>query len=145
MGFWRRQRQRGGFFAYRGRIGRFRFFVWNFLLNISAIFSLALMINQAGSVWSLLLLPVLLVIVVLQCLNYAKRLQDINMPGWIGFIFIIGLNAFDVITISEYGTANGVRIASAVSTLLLVIIPGTKGPNKYGQGYGEAEDTREAE
>ncbi len=78
----------------------------------------------------------------------AKRLHDLNLPGWIAIVFYVASFAFVLIAVSGLaGTAllptplgRWVSILEHtfqfVAVLALGSIPGSKGPNRYGPEPG---------
>ena len=74
----------------------------------------------------------------------AKRLQDLDWPGWIAVLFFVPSFAFILAAIfglagtalqpSHIGRWTGIleHTVHLVTILALGIVPGTKGPNSYG-------------
>ena len=74
----------------------------------------------------------------------AKRLQDLDWPGWIAVLFFVPSLAFILAAIlglagtamqpTHIGRWTGIleHTVQIVTILALGIVPGTKGPNRYG-------------
>lgn len=137
MNFIKKNRERGGIFAYKGRVGRFRFFVWNLSFNILALIAFGLMVSAKNVLISIFLLLIIFLINLLQSLNFAKRLHDINLPGWPGILVVFAMptlvNAFFA-DISE--ASSMINLIKLIAALSMLLIPGSKGSNKYGPEYG---------
>lgn len=112
---------------FKGRAGRKEF--WLFILNLLVIYFVLHSINtELGSIFDLLvILPMLSL--------YARRVHDFNFND---LIIIIGF--FFMVCFRIAGLVSGVLdFASALTglitifvTLVIGLIPGTKGENKYG-------------
>ncbi len=93
-------------------------------------------------------LAVILIILYPSLAVLAKRLQDLNWPGWIAVFFFVPSFAFILAAIfglagtalqpTPIGRWAGIveHTVHIVTVLALGIVPGTKGPNRYGPDPG---------
>ncbi len=103
-------------FSIEGRIGRLRYLAWSLVLMLAAlallgVASMGLAISEI--VGSVLIALVGIGMAVVSVQIGVQRLHDI---GWSGWLWLINL----------------VPIVGSVFALLLLIIPGTTGANRYG-------------
>jgi uncharacterized membrane protein YhaH (DUF805 family) len=103
-------------FSIQGRIGRLRYLAWSLVLMLAALALLG--VASMGFAISEIVGSVLIVLVgigmaVVSVQIGAQRLHDI---GWSGWLWLINL----------------VPVVGGVFALLLLIIPGTTGANRYG-------------
>ncbi|WP_010486156.1 DUF805 domain-containing protein [Pseudomonas sp. S9] len=103
-------------FTTDGRIGRLRFLAWTFVLMLlcAPIFGIA----AAGSaisatVGAILMIIVSIALVIVGVMINVQRLHDIGWSGWLLFITIL-------------------PIVGSIFSLLMLFMPGTQGPNRYG-------------
>ncbi len=76
------------------------------LLTVAVVLALALVAIFVVSLWITLS-------------NYWQRLHDMNASGWFSLVFLV-----------IYGVLPGIGMLSG---LALLLIPGTKGPNRFGE------------
>lgn len=103
-------------FTTDGRIGRLRFLAWTLVLMLvcAPIFGIAaagFALSTAVGVILMVILSVALVIV--GVMINVQRLHDIGWSGWLLLITIVPL-------------------VGSVFSLLMLVMPGTNGPNRYG-------------
>lgn len=123
------------FFTLKGRFGRLKYFTFMLPLSLIEHFVERLpdriwydLFEDASVVVFFYLCAAIFYI--LMFLIEVQRLHDLNISAWyyVAFlVFIIVITAADVI--SE-GFIKGIDI---VTSLLLLFVKGTKGPNKYGK------------
>ena len=139
MTFWGKQRQPGGVFTYKGRIGRLRFLGCNILLNVLMEIMMELLAYTGFWVIEFPMMGIAL----LHAFNYAKRLHDINAPGWLGFVLVLSSAFLTVYYNDDPESGSILELVIMAFGALMVIIPGTKGPNRYGNEYGVTEVAEE--
>lgn len=117
-------------FSPKGRLGRIRYLAYSFvlgLLSLVAIFLIGLVSAgvgiltgasgldgfAVGIVGTLLMIPVYVALLVCMVFLGIKRLHDIDWSGWLLLLQLV-------------------PIANIVIALLLMFMPGTKGPNQHG-------------
>lgn len=103
-------------FSIEGRIGRLRYLAWSLMLLLGALAlfglaSIGLAISPLVGVILMALVGIGIVVVNVQI--SVQRLHDIGWSGWLWLI-------------------NMVPIAGGVFALLMLVIPGTTGANRYG-------------
>lgn len=114
-----------------GRMGRMRYFTFSMLLLV--LFSLGVAGLKKFTLFqelpTLLLLPVL-VLCCLQLILGIKRCHDFNAPGWWALLLMLPLlgNIPNLIEL----LALPLLFASFLFYLVFLFIPGTKGPNNFG-------------
>ena len=104
------------FFGFTGRISRKPYFLAGAFLLVLQVFLLYRFTRvaegtDASAFWAFLFTIVAFVSVISNIALTAKRLHDINRTGWIAALFII---------------------AGFFMYVFLCLIPGTPGPNRYG-------------
>ncbi|MGH8354885.1 MAG: DUF805 domain-containing protein, partial [Pseudomonas sp.] len=103
-------------FGVEGRIGRLRYLAWSLLLMVAALalFGVAAMgFAISELVGGVLLAVVGIGLLVVSVQIGVQRLHDI---GWSGWLWLLNL----------------VPIIGSVFPLLMLIVPGTSGPNRFG-------------
>lgn len=85
-----------------------------------------------------LLIIMLLTLAYLLAVNIGKRLQDVNMPGYIS-LAILFVGAVSIFTNSRDITAL-VKLVIFPLMIFLTFKKGTDGPNKYGEDPLESDD-----
>ncbi len=104
------------FFGLSGRIGRITHFWAGLLLYLARLFPVYKIIANTGNeaaqtTWGGVFLVVLGAAIVCHIALAVKRLHDFNASGWFAFFFLIGDFLFWIV---------------------LSLIPGQTGPNRYG-------------
>ncbi len=110
-------------FSFSGRIGRLRYlaYTWGLTLLIMMVMGIlsAVLIPMfagdgggQGAVMALVFLMYVPMIVI-SFMMAVRRLNDINWSGWLSLLFLVPL-------------------VNAILGLLLLFMPGSKGPNDYG-------------
>jgi uncharacterized membrane protein YhaH (DUF805 family) len=135
------------YLSFHGRANRQRF--WMTLLAIVGFYIVtALLLAFARVFFILALIPLagFVALIIASLANTARRLHDRNKSAWwlvlfSGVPFILSLLSL-LISLGERGTPGAAGAAGLVSLLELPIaiwafvelgcLPGTKGPNKYG-------------
>ncbi len=123
------ERYQPRFFAASGRLGRMRYVVYAFGLTMLSYLAIAVVggilaaimggfenasaNSGATMLLGLLAMVVMLFILVMTVIYAIRRLNDINASGWFVLLFLV-------------------PIVNLIMGLLLVFLPGTKGPNKFG-------------
>jgi uncharacterized membrane protein YhaH (DUF805 family) len=107
------------FFGFSGRISRAAYFLAGLMMMITVVFiAYRLMVAQergtSGAFWETLLSVVLFASLWAQAALGAKRLHDLGRPGIFAALLFIPLFNF-------------------ITFVALCILPGTPGPNQYGQ------------
>ncbi|MFI8483373.1 DUF805 domain-containing protein [Pseudomonas sp. NPDC078700] len=103
-------------FTTDGRIGRLRFLAWTFVLMLvcAPLFGIAAAGSSiSATVGVILILIVTVAIAVVGVMINVQRLHDIGWSGWLLLITIVPL-------------------VGSVFSLLILCVPGTNGPNRYG-------------
>lgn len=114
-------------FQVKGRLGRVRYFVYAMTITlivyiaIAAVTALAAVAGQSASEPGGVMFSVMMVILALGGLFAAvmsiiygvRRLNDMNMSGWLILLMFVPL-------------------ANFVMALVMLFVPGSKGENKYG-------------
>lgn len=103
-------------FSVKGRIGRLRYLAWSVSLTLLA--TVALIIAGAGysltpSLGVLLIAVAIIGAIVVGIQISVQRLHDI---GWSGWLFLLAL----------------VPYLGSIFNLIILLIPGSKGPNRFG-------------
>ena len=104
-------------FGVTGRIGRMRYIAWSLVLIIAALPVMgltALLMSQFPVVGGILFALEIIALAVVSVQFGVQRLHDI---GWSGWLYLL----------------NFVPFIGSVFPLLMMVIPGTQGPNRYGQ------------
>ena len=102
--------------GFDGRIGRMRLLAWNLALSTLYMFAALIMmlIAQSSPTLGITLLATLGITYLILCIRIsAQRLHDLNWSAWMLLL-------------------NLVPIANLVLGILMLLMPGTPGPNKYG-------------
>ena len=123
------ERYQPRFFAASGRLGRMRYVVYAFGLTMLSYLAIAVAggilaaimggfenasaNSGATMLLGLLAMVVMLFILVMTVIYAIRRLNDINASGWFVLLFLV-------------------PIVNLIMGRLLVFLPGTKGPNKFG-------------
>lgn len=122
----------------RGRLNRWNLFTMNLLailfavvacIPAAAIVFLGVMLHL-GKLWFALLIPCaiqLLIVVAMGVCLTIRRLHDLGLTGWLAIVFYL----------PEFF---GWEIVSLIFCLLLIFVPGTHGPNRYGDDPLREED-----
>lgn len=103
-------------FSVQGRIGRLRYLAWSLvvMVAVAGLFGIAAIVAAISKPVGLLLMALLAIAaLVINVQIGVQRLHDIGMSGW-----LLLLNLVPVI---------GVFVP-----LLMIVIPGKRGPNRYG-------------
>lgn len=104
-------------FGVTGRIGRMRYLAWSMVLILAALpvvgFT-ALLMSQFPVIGGILFTLEIIALVMVNVQFGVQRLHDI---GWSGWLYLL----------------NFVPFIGSVFPLLMMVIPGTQGPNRYGQ------------
>lgn len=104
-------------FGVTGRIGRMRYLAWSMVLILAALPVVgltALLMSQFPVIGGILFTLEIIALVVVNVQFGVQRLHDI---GWSGWLYLL----------------NFVPFVGSVFPLLMMVIPGTQGPNRYGQ------------
>lgn len=104
-------------FGVTGRIGRMRYLAWSMVLILAALPVVgltALLMSQFPVIGGILFTLEIIALVVVNVQFGVQRLHDI---GWSGWLYLL----------------NFVPFIGSVFPLLMMVIPGTQGPNRYGQ------------
>ncbi|MDI6528753.1 DUF805 domain-containing protein [Pseudomonas otitidis] len=104
-------------FGVTGRIGRMRYLAWSMVLILAALPVVgltALLMSQFPVIGGILFALEIIALVVVNVQFGVQRLHDI---GWSGWLYLL----------------NFVPFIGSVFPLLMMVIPGTQGPNRYGQ------------
>ena len=107
------------FFGFSGRISRAAYFLAGLMMMIIVVFiTYRMMLAQesgtSGALWETMLSVVLIASLWAQAALGAKRFHDFGKPGMLAALLFIPLFNF-------------------ISFVALCIIPGTPGPNQFGQ------------
>ena len=104
-------------FGAAGRIGRVRFIAYTVGLAVLIVFVAGLVgaildgvLRGGGGITAMLMFAAIAVVLVIQVLLTIQRCHDFDVSGWLTILFLL----------------------IPLAALLLWIIPGTKGPNRYG-------------
>jgi len=139
-GFWKT------LFSARGRSGRARFWLTLLLQFVATLLGggLVIALSSAELPWASFPLGVALfgAAFVLGLCNAIKRLHDIGWSGWcVAPILLLEL----LVGLADLGSGEGGVGASGAMgglglliTILLGALPGTQGPNKFGDPPGQA-------
>ncbi|WP_024645936.1 DUF805 domain-containing protein [Pseudomonas syringae] len=103
-------------FTTNGRIGRLRFLAWSMVqcVTLIVLLSLALAVMNASLVGGGLLIAVLVVVfITIGIMIGVQRLHDL---GWSGWLLLLNLVPF----------------VGTLFPFLIMVLPGTKGPNQFG-------------
>lgn len=103
-------------FGFDGRIGRMRLLAWNLVLStIYMVAALIMMlVVQSSPTLSISVLGALGIAYLVLCIRIsAQRLHDLNWSAWMLLLHLV-------------------PIANLVLSIVLLLMPGTPGPNKYG-------------
>jgi uncharacterized membrane protein YhaH (DUF805 family) len=103
-------------FSFNGRIGRLRYLAWTLVMmfvfiGLTSIAALGSNLSQAFG--ALLLIAVALGTVAVSVMIATQRLHDI---GWTGWLLLVNL----------------IPLAGSVFALLMLVVPGSQGVNRYG-------------
>lgn len=103
------------FFGFNGRLGRQGFALAGLLLYLMRLFPFYRIMmspdEATASFWAGIFLLVAGLTLASHVALAAKRLHDMNVSGWFSILFVIG---------------------DIIAYLVLCVIPGTQGPNRYG-------------
>jgi len=104
-------------FGAAGRIGRVRFIAYTVGLAVLIVFVAGFVgaildgvLRGGGGITTVLMFAAIAVVLVIQVLLTIQRCHDFDVSGWLTILFLL----------------------IPLAALLLWIIPGTKGPNRYG-------------
>jgi uncharacterized membrane protein YhaH (DUF805 family) len=103
-------------FTVNGRIGRVRYLGWSMALILLAMLAYGF---SAGAmavspiIGGILMIPVVIGTVVISVMFGVQRLHDIGWSGWLWLL-------------------NFVPVVGSVFAILMLVIPGTQGANRYG-------------
>ncbi|WP_339489399.1 DUF805 domain-containing protein [Pseudomonas sp. EL_65y_Pfl2_R95] len=103
-------------FTTDGRIGRLRFLAWTLVLMLvcAPLFGIAAAgFALSAIIGGILMLVVGIAVIVVGVMINVQRLHDLGWSGWLLLITVI-------------------PVVGSVFSLLMVVMPGTKGPNRYG-------------
>lgn len=104
-------------FGVQGRIGRLRYIAWSFVMMLAFIpvYGLAIgaMIGISEVVGGLLIAVVLIGAIVFGVFIGGQRLHDIGWSAWLWLLNLVPFVGF-------------------IFTILMLVMPGTPGPNRYG-------------
>ncbi|UVE17368.1 DUF805 domain-containing protein [Pseudomonas sp. LS44] len=103
-------------FGVEGRIGRLRYLAWSLVLMLAAgglIGIAAIGLNIHPIVGGVLFLGIFIGMMVVAVQIGVQRLHDI---GWSGWLFLLNL----------------IPVVGSVMALLMLVVPGTNGPNRFG-------------
>jgi uncharacterized membrane protein YhaH (DUF805 family) len=105
----------GGLFSLKGRLGRVNFAAWSALIALVAGFAATSLLPKLGLVMGSPLASLIISVGYLAATLKVsvKRLQDI---GWSGWLILLSM----------------IPVVGYVIGLLLLFMPGTRGPNRYG-------------
>lgn len=104
-------------FGVTGRIGRMRYIAWSLVLIIAALPAMgltALLMSEFPVIGGILFALEIIALAVVSVQIGVQRLHDI---GWSGWLYLL----------------NFVPFVGSVFPLLMMVVPGTQGPNRYGQ------------
>lgn len=111
------------FFSFSGRIDRTVYALGGlllYLLRLFPVYRIMVASDEAGTTfWGGIFLFAAGLSLVLHIPLAAKRLQDLDKPGWFGVFFIV---------------------ADILMYIPLCLIPGTAGPNRYGSRTNAPKD-----
>ncbi|MFJ7882309.1 DUF805 domain-containing protein [Pseudomonas sp. NPDC096917] len=102
--------------GFTGRVGRLRLLVWNTVLTliamlVSVLVLLAVKVSPTLGITCGATLSIAYLLIILRI--SAQRLHDLNWSAWMLLLHLV-------------------PVANLVLTLLMLLMPGTPGPNKYG-------------
>jgi len=103
-------------FSVNGRIGRVRYLGWTILMLLCSLPLMALFAGASaisGTLGGLLLGIAVIAMIVISVFIGVQRLHDMGWSGWLWLL-------------------NFVPVVGSVFALLMLIIPGTQGVNRYG-------------
>lgn len=103
-------------FTTDGRIGRVRYLGWSMALMLLGLLAYGIAIGAMAIspvLGGILLIPVLIGAVVISVMIGVQRLHDIGWSGWLWLL-------------------NFVPLVGSVFAILMLVIPGTQGANRYG-------------
>lgn len=120
-----------GLFSFKGRRNRKPYFILGFTLNIlnGGLRSMADAAKGIPLDAAIVGIAVVGVMLYIQTANIAKRLQDINFPG---FLSIAWTSIIIVSLVISGGVSPILSALEFVLSLILLFKDGTVGPNKYG-------------
>lgn len=104
-------------FGVTGRIGRMRYIAWTMVLILVAIpviFLSSLVFEYSPLVGGILIAAEFIALIVVSVQISVQRLHDIDWSGWMYLL-------------------NFVPVLGSFFPLLMMVVPGTQGPNRYGQ------------
>ena len=103
-------------FGFSGRIGRLRLLAWNMVITLITMAAslLALLATKLSPTLGITVCATLTIAYFLISLRIsAQRLHDLNWSAWMLLLHVV-------------------PVANLVLTLMMLLMPGTPGPNKYG-------------
>lgn len=137
MEFWRRQRQPGGLFTYKGRVNRKKYITVCIILFILSTLSIFLVKSTTNMFIGITFLLLNMAFFVLQALNFAKRLHDLDYSSWLAVLYVL----LAVLIVGGYQLV--IDIIRAFWEICLAIKKGTEGPNQYGADPLQQEASEE--
>ena len=120
---------KSGLFSFKGRRNRLPYFMTAWVLNMIINFFAKIMVSgRLSSSMELGLFAALLFLAYIVATNISKRLQDMNINGYLSIPLVILTNS--VYFLKEFGVV--LIGASIVCNLFLAFKRGTVGDNDYG-------------
>ena len=102
--------------SVNGRIGRVRYLGWSMGMMLLAMLAYAIAVGAMAIspiVGGILMVPLVIAAVVVAVMIGVQRLHDL---GWSGWLWLLNL----------------VPVVGTVFALLMLVVPGTQGANRYG-------------
>ena len=122
---------KSGLFSFKGRRNRMPYFMTAWVLNMIINFFAKIMVSgRLSSSMELGLFAALLFLAYIVATNISKRLQDMNINGYLG-VLLMAINV-GVGFIGGKDIVGFILIADVIIGLFLTFKRGTAGPNFYG-------------
>lgn len=128
------------FFSTKGRISRGLF--WKAFIVLTIFFlPLIRFANSNDDIFFIIFLAGLTIYSILTMILLAKRLQDVSIAGWFAVIFFV-LFPSSWEDLDLYNFTSPFVITSVLFLLIVGLLNGTKGSNRYGGNLIEYENNR---
>ena len=104
------------YFSVDGRIGRVRYLGWSMAMTLLAIPAMVVFagVSALSSIFGgLLVILGVVAMMVISVFIGAKRLHDIGWSGWLWLLLLV-------------------PVVGTVFAIIMLVVPGTEGPNRYG-------------